>query len=767
MSAAPTVTLRQDWDYQPRLGDPRGHHVSRRKEQAAVADFVERRDEGSLLVVGRRGSGKTSMVIAAVNEAIGRRPQGKAILPILVRATSIESDGAIDEKRLLVSLVRSLQRAVAGDRGARRMRRQVNALHENATATAKSRVRSTSAALTWSAGYGMIPPYILAALLLLSGTQWVDEHWWAAAAAMLAPPLALAGRWAMSDRTAMSTRHDYSFDDIQREFEQVLQDHAATHKVVFILDEFDKAGAKQTVPSIMAPLKMLINQGGALYVLITSPDRIVGIESRPDINYTVFSNILYVKRSLFEEMESFIDNVVEERSEGLTDDQYADFRCYLCYRAKGDFFDLHRAIGDRKMSTDWRGRPVLDAALNSREKTAANLQRAIKYVYERKAFGRPSEQQNNEDMLEIMYGLSTESENMLNETITISDRRIGVGGATEKYGQHEASAARDLFMLLADEGYADNDGDDFTIKGKLSAFKGGTHVEEERAFADAYGRLLDATVCIANCKSLMDGHGERFDRGTAEEQWVDLQGVVATVAHVSMPDEMRRCSLRIGEPGGPSVPPDELRQYTDQARHALAEIRTRSVDLVAQVFEMYLGITTILDNTLPLSLASVDNLGYSVRNAVADDLDTDGEVCLAIVDAQKASTLESFRSSVTRIDSIANEVVILLAGDNVPASLEQSFFVVNSVDLVNQVTNETRIRAEKYRSYGFVLKSPPTKRDLGLVMAAVEKIKTRRSSIGMLDFEEAWQELKSVAAGQVRVTEKWFANRSDGAKTGA
>ena len=757
--AAPTVTLRQDWDYQPRLGRTKGHHASRREEQEAIVDFVARRDEGSLLVVGRRGSGKTSLVIAAVNRAARSMPPGKTLVPVPVKATSMEPNGLADKKQLLVSLIRSLQREVPAGRRARSLRSGVNKLHENATATKKSRVRSNSKTLSVSLNYGMIPSYALAVILAVFGGDWLGQYWWVPAALAAAPLIVLAGSWGARERLVVSSRHDYGFADIQRDFEQVLQDCSATHKIVFVLDEFDKVEPGQTVAGVMAPIKMLINQGGALYILITSPDKTADLEHRQDANYTVFSETLFVKRSLFDEIESFIDGIVEERSEGLTGGQYADLKYYLCYRAKADFFDLHRVVCDRRARTDGRRRPVLDAALDGRERTAANLQRAIKYVYERKAYGSLSRQQDNEDMLEIMYDLSAKSENMLNETITISGRTISAGGTTEKYSQHEASAARDLFMLLADEGYVANNGDDFTIRGKLSTFKGGTHVEEERAFASAYSRLLDAMVRIANCKSLMDGHGERFDRGTAEEQWDDLQGAVAAAAHVSMPDEMRRCSLQIGEPGKPSVPPDEMRQYTDQAQQALAQIRTRSVDLVAQAFELYLGISTTPDDTPPFSLASAANLDGSAHNAVANDPGSDGEIRLAIFDAQKATTSESIRSSVTSIDCIANEAVILLAGDSVSASLMQSFFVVDSAESIDKLTIDAMVRARDFGIYGFVLQSPPTMRQLELVIPVIEKVRAHRLSGQALNFELEWDTLKSWASGQARPTTAWFARK--------
>ena len=768
MSPAHTVTLKQDWDYQPRLGHSKGHHSSRHKEAEAIADFVGRRDEGSMLVVGRRGSGKTSLVIAAVNKAVRNTPRGRTIIPVSIKATSAESNGPADKKQLLVSLIRSLQQEVPADRRARSLRRKVDELHENATATKKSRVRHNSQTLSASLNYGTIPSYALAVLLSVFGSEWLGEYWWVPIALALAPVVALASSWGAREELAVSSRHDYGFADIQREFERVLHGCTATHKIVFILDEFDKVGDGQSIADIMAPMKMLINQGGALYIFITSPDKTGGLESRLDSNYTVFSETLFVKRSLFEEMESFVDNIVESRSDGLTDEQYADLRCWLCYTAKADFFDLHRVIRDRRAGIDGRGRPVLAALLSDKEKTAANLQRAIKYVYDRKAYGSLSKQQNNDDMLEVMYHLAEKSQGMLNQTIIISGQEITISNDTKKYSAHGASAARDLFTLLSSEGYLVNSGgDDFVVKGTLSQFRGGVHVEEERAFADAYDVLLDAMVNTANCKSHMDGHGEPFSKSSAEERWDDLCGITAALA-VSIPDELRQTRQELGVPERPSVPPDTLRQNTDQALQAVSVLRTASVDLAAQAFKSYLGIDTAADSEVPLDLASAAGLSdRAVYSSVADMPSSSNDMRLAIVDAQKAAVSESFRSSMALIENTVNEIVVLLVGDSITESLKQGFFVIGSVDSADQVTNDAKVRAEQYGSYGLAVRSPPTVRDLGLAMNAVEKIKARRISRDILDVEASWQELKSMASGQVRVTDQWYANRLNRAKSGA
>ena len=270
----PTLAISCDWDYQPRLGHARGHHVSRSGELGAVADFVERRDEGSLLVVGRRGSGKTSLVIAAVNEAVRRSHGGRMIVPVLIRATSINPEGAVDAGSFLEALIRSLRRAAARDGPAgggmrgrlglvrrllRRsrsrtreridggMRGDLDRIYESATAAKKTSVRTSSTEWTRSLAVGACLSYVAVPVLLLLGYALLDEHAWAPAALGTAAAAALSAMAAANYRGARRSaatdmlRHEYGFADMQCDFEHMLQRHAGRHKVVFILDEFDKA----------------------------------------------------------------------------------------------------------------------------------------------------------------------------------------------------------------------------------------------------------------------------------------------------------------------------------------------------------------------------------------------------------------------------------------------------------------------------------------------------------------------------------------------
>lgn len=745
----------------------------------AVADFVERRDEGSLLVVGRRGSGKTSLVISAVNDAVRRSPGSRTIVPVLVRATSIDPDGSIGARPLLEALIRSLRREAARDgpeggmrerigrslqllrrprRRPRRavdggMRRDLDRIYESATAAKKTSVRSSSASWTRSLAAGACLSYIAAPVLLLLGYAWLDEHAWGpavlglAAAATLSSMAAVNYRGARRSAVTDMLRHEYGFADMQCDFEEMLQGHAGRHKIVFILDEFDKAEHDGGIAAVVAPLKMLVNQGGALYIFITSPDREGGLGSRQGPNYTVFSERLYVRRSLFEEMDAFIDEIAEERGGGLTDGMYADLRSYLCYRSRADFFDLYRAIRDRRTETDARGRPVLDAGLDGTETTLANLQRAIRYVYDRKAFGPPSMQEKNDGMLEAMYVVAAALEPGHGIPVEAGESHVSIGGGKMDFKPHEESAARDLLGALRAEGYLRKSGDAYVVQGNLSSFKGGTHVEEERAFKGAYDALLAAMADLADCDSILNGHGGGSGRDAEENRPDRLLSAVGDMALVSLPDGMAQCRTDLGRPGRPSASPDTLRDHTDSARHSLGLVRTASVDLLARALKERKGIRFDVGDTDLLEDPFDADLGErSVRVAAASVVSHGDSIRLVAVDAQDPAVAASIMGTVSGAEPGFNGVAVLLVGDDVPPGLDRECLVVGSPDPAGTVSPGAVHRAQNCGAFALALRSPPSPGQLDSCLAAVEKIVVQRLGGKRPAFKRFWKDLSAAAS---------------------
>ena len=101
--------LKPDWDYQPRINSPKGHHVTRTQESTKLIDFIQRSNEGALLLCGERGAGKTSLLYSCINHI--NKPQ--EIIPVLLNAASINkiiesSDRKNSTKITVQQFIRSL-----------------------------------------------------------------------------------------------------------------------------------------------------------------------------------------------------------------------------------------------------------------------------------------------------------------------------------------------------------------------------------------------------------------------------------------------------------------------------------------------------------------------------------------------------------------------------------------------------------------------------------------------------------------------------------
>ncbi|MEX0596427.1 MAG: hypothetical protein WD512_07985 [Candidatus Paceibacterota bacterium] len=90
------ISLKQDWDSQPHLDRGQGQHVARKKQEEQLIDFFVRRTEGSLLVSGKRGVGKSSIIFSTIQKAREKLDKSKKLVPVLINAPSFEMfDGSI------------------------------------------------------------------------------------------------------------------------------------------------------------------------------------------------------------------------------------------------------------------------------------------------------------------------------------------------------------------------------------------------------------------------------------------------------------------------------------------------------------------------------------------------------------------------------------------------------------------------------------------------------------------------------------------------
>ncbi len=761
--APDAVPLKIDWDRQPSLVDGdggggteggAGHHVAREDAGRALADFIGRRDAGALLVVGRRGSGKTSSVIDAANGAARRRAaDGRAIVPIMVRATSLDTEEQRPGRALIQDLIWALRARIKSNGGmGGDLRRMADDLHQNATAAEQSTETSRSETRTGWLSVNAVPiaaSALAASALALAAWALQDalHPAWAAAPASMLP---FAFKFGWDRRTvASSTRtrkRVYGPADVQHDFENLLRRMGKRHKIVFILDEFDKAG---DFYDVLKPLKMLLNQGSALYVIITAPDNAGSAMERSSREHTLFSEILFIKRPLFSEMDRFLDDIVDGGAPAGA--AYSDFKLCLRYKSKTDFFSLYGALRDRRVGADGDDRPLVRIALDDSERTEANLQRAIEAVYKRKAYGAQSMQMANDEMLDAMYAVAEVAQTLRGETIVVKDIVAALGENKESLGAHGISAAQDLFRLLAREGYLKAEDDEsYRVIGRLPSFTGeGMFVEEESEFKRAYDGMIAALVNFANVQThLVDGGAAPYMVGTADSRLDDMVDAVGSVVRIGVSEEERQCRASLRRQGPPIIEPDKLREYTSNARSTLGELRRHAVDLLSAVlekdgFDMDVS-DTIGDDLRSLRFAEDDDIRNAVwRHPDGDDDGGEAHPAVAIVHAQDPALISKIHGEAKKLRRPAHEIVVaLLDGVDVPDDQRAAIAVRPGRAAPGGIAGPDALEAAKrHGTYVLAVPSPPDIETAEALANAVKLIAERIESGKGKDFAAFWKRL--------------------------
>ena len=754
--AAETIPLRADWDIQPRLGDGRGHHVARAGVDRALADFIERRAEGSLLVVGHRGSGKTSSVVAAANRAAGRPGRSKTVVPIMITATSMDKTGGEDHKTLLRSLIWALHRKADKTGGIdKKLRSRAKTLYLDATATVKSvemsQNKTRSLAFGGHAAAGAAAGLALAALAL----HGMIDLGLTVVPAVLAPLVAkLAWDWRAKKSTTNLYKRDYGFADMQHDFEGLLREYSNAYRIVFILDEFDK---DDNFASMIRPLKMLLNQGGAAYVVITAPKEAQELMIKREVNYTLFSEVLFINRPSFREMEKFIDDVLDsEGRKAVPAPEYDDFRCCMRYKSQTDFFDLYGALRDRRAGADAKGQPLIAVSLDEQETTEANLQRSIEYVYDRKAYGAQSKQMINDGMLDAMYDAAARAEGLHGRAIAVGDKQVVFGDRPAEHTLPQAeSAVRDLVSFLCKQGYLTGPaGGPYQIVGRLAKFNtAGMFVEEENAFMEAYDSVLGALANFANVQSkLVAGHGEPFSTGLLDSRLDDMIRVAGSIVGIDIPEEARHCRAQLRQPRRPLVDPDKLRMHTDGTRATLSTLRIHAVDLLAHAFERQ-GLPAALSDQVPTNLVALAFArGQNIRNAVCrwgGDDNGNGEIAITILPAQDASFISKVRTEVSAPQYYTREIYIVLVNDVEPVGLRDGAIPVGFVRGMEpggaDAGADALEMAKKHSTYILAVASPPDVKTAEAVVSTVKLVVARLESNNRESFKKFWPALLRAA----------------------
>ena len=549
------ISLKEDWDIQPHLNEQIGHHIIRKKEHGHLVDFLLRKREGSLLISGKRGVGKTSSIFLAIQEI--NKTSKQKIIPLHIIASTFDLfeqntkpsyDSYQSKIEIIKTLIRRLykpnkkiqdedntlskeieelyNKAVAKEVVQEIKQEKLNYIEKTEEKTSTLNIDLKH--LTWII-LSLIGSGILVSLPI--GLEIVQNI-----LAILAPgvvSLKIISIWNKSKKKLdihsiqdkNYYKYDYNLSNLQSDLEEVLKKLSKNNKVIFIIDELDKM-SDQHVTEVIRSLKTLVTHGYAIFIFVTGDefyDKLRTNSKSRESEYTLFTHKIFLQRPLFSDLEKFIDGIIQgpSISELTKDVSYDNFKKYLCYASKSDFFDLYGIIRDK--ITEYSNGPQLSIILTEQEIVLSKLQRAMEPIYLRKMYVNPANWRKNDALLNKLYDLlsvldklgpSARFSLVDDNTSLILRTSIDELKISDKV---ESSAVKNLIDYLSRLGYLQQvSGNDFEVVGTIShdsPYPTNLLTTEEKEFVNVGDELGILTVILANLylRTVVDSSSEEFN----------------------------------------------------------------------------------------------------------------------------------------------------------------------------------------------------------------------------------------------------------------
>ena len=634
------VSLKSTWDRQIKIGQDTGNHVTRKHEHDKLVDFILRREEGSLLVCGNRGVGKTSAVVKAINDA---DPKKNNIVVVKI-------DSTVESKSLTRELVASFYKTVSGIAEIRKeIKNEAAGLYANSEASRisaeKKSTRTMTAEKMLNIKINVLAMIALAAISILSLTtpnlipQWIPLSITAIYAVTI-PLLSLVYKRRSSRKETASYYYKYEYNAAKMQSSlMTILSKLTQYKILFVIDELDKTSNPQEK---IVSLKTLINQGDALFIFISDPTILDKLKDKASKEYTLFSQKLFLKRPLFEEMDRFLDGIVcwNDGSSGDREKQlYKEFMSYISYVSHTDFFEIYNAIRDHTVATDHKKMPVLDITLDDEKRRNSTRQKAIRWVYEKRQLQNSSRWQDNDRMLESLYTMSEHLENCaINSSIRIDKNDFKFpSGDVLHHDDFTRRAVDDLYYYFMKCGYLRKiDDDNFVLTGDLRSIdpdKEGIFVAEWREFKNEFEKFIGIATRYGNiCNVWLNEMGAIFESDTFNVKWPELASALSPIVDINGLVEHKNSFYSV-EPGNLHVYQTEaLQRMTDDVRSTNDLFVHNSYRLLAQIIGNRLKVDSSTHNALADSgLFGQTNSSKTLENAVIRFAKNDKTLLVALL----------------------------------------------------------------------------------------------------------------------------------------
>ena len=396
-------------------------------------------------------------------------------------------------------------------------------------------------------------------------------------------------------------------------------------------------------------------------------------------------------------MEIFIDEIVYDSEKLKDDSNYKNFRNYLCYESRTDFFDLYRVIRNHIRGQDSSGNPTMEIIVSHyTQLTKANLQKSIGWIYEGKKRSDPSHQQVNDDMLDALYEFVEAMEDGPNpKIVNIHNDKINILNANTNTAEkiiehtklHKMSSVLDMQLLLKKQGYLTPDGANrYRVTGKLHEFNTkGIFVEEQRTFTESFDKFKEITVNFANMyNKFVEGQGTPFNIKNFEPKWEIIKQKISNVYGPDLPNDVKDTYDRLKAPDPPFIEFETLQKQTYSLNSILDSLIIHHVNLLAQILGKRLDTACAVNIDLSSVFNQITIPNQHIHNATLRLQQNNSISNIVLLHSPPINMLKSIAEKQT--DS--NDLVICLGDATTISNYKEKEFVVDDFEILKKMVND-------------------------------------------------------------------------------
>ena len=216
---------------------------------------------------------------------------------------------------------------------------------------------------------------------------------------------------------------------LEIEFEKWLKQQ--DKKMIFVIDEMDKIWGRDKVLKILKEQKNLFTRSYAHFLFITDETFYESVNSsdRKDesawIFPTIFSHVYYLPTPQFEDLQEYLNNIIETKITEENEKDFEDLKSYLLFNSLNDYFLLKNFIHDN-LEYEWDKAFLSLDTIRWYDKNFEDKVKIYNYInksLEKFLYTIKWKWKDNAELVNYVYGFLNDNlwNNFINDDIKYSD----------------------------------------------------------------------------------------------------------------------------------------------------------------------------------------------------------------------------------------------------------------------------------------------------------------------------------------------------------